>query len=94
MIFLGRTIAPLAWLWKFEPHILKIEVAMKCKKNMYSEEEKKCLSCGAGQNHLRLLNPKGEERGGVVNYSFRCGKCKAYFKEYWINGKLRMTGGA
>lgn len=67
---------------------------MKCKKHIYSEEKKKCLSCGAGQNHLRLLNPKGEAKGGVVNFSFRCAKCKAYFKEYRINGKLRMTGGA
>jgi len=100
MIFLDRTIVPLAWLWKFEPHILKIEtcisieVVMKCKRNMYSEEEKKCLSCGAGQKNLCLLNPKGEEKGGVVNFSFRCEKCRAYFKEYWINGKPIMTGGA
>jgi len=67
---------------------------MKYKRNINSEEEKKCLSCGAGQNHLRLLNPKGEEKGAGANFSFRCEKCKAYFKEYWINGKLRMTGGA
>ncbi|MFC1488350.1 hypothetical protein ACFL6B_00735 [Thermodesulfobacteriota bacterium] len=57
-------------------------------------EEKKCLSCGAGQDGLHLLNPEGEFRGGVLNYSFRCGKCKQYFKEYWINGKLKMTGAA
>jgi hypothetical protein len=100
MIFLGLTIVPLAWLWKYESDILNIEacisieVVMKRKKNMYCEEEKKCLSCGAGQKHLRLLNPKGEERGGVINFSFRCGKCKAYLKEYWINGKPIMTGGA
>jgi hypothetical protein len=67
---------------------------MKCKRNINSEEEKKCLSCGAGQNHLRLLNPKEEVKGGGVNFSFCCEKCRAYFKEYWINGKLRMTGGA
>jgi hypothetical protein len=67
---------------------------MKCKRNINSEEEKKCLFCGAGQDHLRLLNLKEEVKGGVVNFSFRCEKCRAYFKEYWINGKLRMTGGA
>lgn len=57
-------------------------------------EEKKCFCCGAGPDHLRLLNPKGEFRGGVVNYSYRCDECKQYFKEYWINGELKTLGGA
>jgi hypothetical protein len=43
---------------------------MKCKKHIYSEEKKKCLSCGAGQNHLRLLNPKGEAKGGASTFLF------------------------
>lgn len=100
MISLDQTIAPLVWLWKYEPYTLNVETlvpiedVMKCKRTVYGEKEKKCLSCGAGQKHLSLLNPKGEEKGGVINFSFRCEKCSAYFKEYWINGKPIMTGGA
>lgn len=61
---------------------------------MCMPEEKKCLCCGAGADSLDLLNPKGEERGGVHNFSYRCRKCRQYFKEYWINGKLIMKGAA
>ncbi len=56
------------------------------------EKEKTCLTCGAGPDSLYLLNPRGEERGGVVNFSYRCGECKQYFRKYWINGKLKMVG--
>jgi hypothetical protein len=57
-------------------------------------EEKKYLSCGAGRESLCLLNPRGEERGGVLNFSYRCKRCKQYFKEYWIGGSLKMVGAA
>jgi len=72
----------------------KANAAMKDNKKRCLQEEQKCLSCGAGQDSLRLLNPKGEERGGVRNFSYRCVKCKQYFKEYWMSGKLKMVGAA
>ncbi len=72
----------------------KANAAMQDNKKRCLSKEQKCLSCGAGPDSLRLLNPKGEERGGVRNFSYRCGKCKQYFKEYWINGKLKMVGAA
>ena len=67
---------------------------MKDYKKKHPEEEKKCFYCGAGPNHIRLLNPKGEFRGGVLNFSYRCDECKKYFKEYWINEEIKTLGGA
>lgn len=49
---------------------------MKDKRKNYSPEEKKFLSYGASADLLSLLNPKGEEREGVTNFSFRCIACK------------------
>ena len=67
---------------------------MKVNKKKLPAEEKMCCNCNAGPDCLRLLNPKGEFRGGVVNYSYRCDECKQYFKEYWMSGELKMVGGA
>jgi hypothetical protein len=65
---------------------------MKDMRKKFLLEEKRCLYCGAGPDRIRRLNPKPEFRGGVANFSFRCDECNRYFREYWINGKLIMTG--
>jgi hypothetical protein len=53
-----------------------------------------CPTCGGGPGVLRLLNPRGEEKGGIVNYSYRCGACHRYFREYRINKDLKIWGGS
>jgi len=55
------------------------------------EDNKKCFHCGAGLDHLALLNPRGESRGGVDGFYFRCDQCKRYFVEYRIGGKVKMV---
>jgi hypothetical protein len=55
---------------------------------------KKCPCCNAGPGALSLLNPQGEEKGGIVNYSYRCEACHRYFREYQINKDLKIWGGA
>ena len=72
----------------------ELMLTMKVDKKKLPAEEKKCFYCGAGPNHIRLLNPKGEFRGGVLNFSYRCDECKQYFKEYWINEEIKTLGGA
>ena len=52
---------------------------------------KKCIFCGAGADNVRLLNTKGEFKGGVEGFYYRCGACKQYFVEYWINGELKTV---
>ena len=63
-------------------------------KDSRSSAQKKCPSCGTGSGVLRLLNARGEERGGIVSYSYRCGACNQYFREYRINNDLNIWGGA
>ncbi len=57
----------------------------------YLTGEKKCIFCGTGADNVRLLNTKGELKGGVEGFYYRCGECKRYFVEYWINGELKMV---
>jgi hypothetical protein len=57
-------------------------------------EDKKCISCGAQGENVQLLNPRAESRGGVECYYFRCGQCRQYFVEYWINGELKTVHGS
>jgi hypothetical protein len=33
----------------------------------------------------------GELKGGVEGFYYRCGECKQYFVEYWINGELKTV---
>ena len=60
-------------------------------KEGYLDEDKKCMYCGAPSDYLHLLNPKSEPKGGVDSYYFRCGQCRRYFVEYWINGELKTV---
>jgi hypothetical protein len=60
----------------------------------YLAGDKHCLSCGAEKDSLRLLNPKGEYRGGVERIYYRCSVCKDYLMECWINGKLKTVFGS
>jgi hypothetical protein len=53
--------------------------------------EKRCISCGAQGDSVKLLNPRAEYKGGVESYYFRCGQCRQYFVEYWINGKFKIV---
>jgi hypothetical protein len=53
--------------------------------------DKRCIFCGAQQDIVQLLNPRAEYRGGVESYYFRCGRCRQYFVEYWINGELKTV---
>jgi hypothetical protein len=53
--------------------------------------DKRCISCGAQGDSVRLLNPKAEYKGGVESYYFRCGRCRQYFVEYWINRELKTV---
>jgi len=53
--------------------------------------EKRCRSCGAPGDCVQLLNPRAEYKGGVESYYFRCGRCRQYFVEYWINGELKTV---
>ncbi len=57
----------------------------------YLAGEKRCILCGAGPDHLRLLNFKAESRGGVENFYYRCGECRQYFVEFLINGELKTV---
>jgi len=57
----------------------------------YLTGDKHCISCGADEDSLRLLNPKGEYRGGVERIYYRCAECKDYLMECWINGKLKTV---
>ena len=60
----------------------------------YLAGDKRCLSCGAAEGSLRLLNPKGEYRGGVERIYYRCAECKDYLMECWINGNLKTVFGS
>jgi len=60
----------------------------------YLAGDKRCVLCGADTDHLRLLNPKGEFQGGVERFYYRCGRCKQYFVEYWLNGELKTLFGS
>jgi len=53
--------------------------------------EKRCIFCGAQGDSVQLLNPRAECKGGVESYYFRCGQCRQYFVEYWINGALKTV---
>jgi len=53
--------------------------------------DKRCISCGAQGDSVHLLNQRAEYRGGVESYYFRCGHCRQYFVEYWINGELKKV---
>jgi hypothetical protein len=57
----------------------------------YFVGDKKCIFCGAGANNVHLLNAKAELKGGVEGFYYRCGECKQYFVEYWINGELKTV---
>ncbi|MDH3774450.1 MAG: hypothetical protein WBG51_03690 [Syntrophobacteria bacterium] len=57
----------------------------------YLTGDKKCIFCGAGAGNVRLLNTKGEIKGGVEGFYYRCVECKQYFVEYWINGELKTV---
>ncbi|PNV85885.1 MAG: hypothetical protein C0610_09495 [Desulfobacteraceae bacterium] len=57
----------------------------------YLTGDKKCIFCGAGAGNVRLLNTKGEIKGGVEGFYYRCVACKQYFVEYWINGELKTV---
>jgi hypothetical protein len=60
----------------------------------YSAGDRKCIFCGAGPDRLNPLNLRGEFRGGVENFYYRCAECKQYFTEYWISGELKTVLGA
>jgi len=60
----------------------------------YFTGDKCCIFCGTGKDHLHLLNPRAEFRGGVERFYYRCGECKRYFVEYWINGELKTVLGS
>jgi hypothetical protein len=53
--------------------------------------DKKCIFCGAQGDSVQLLNTRAECKGGVESYYFRCGQCRQYFVEYWINGELKTV---
>ena len=57
----------------------------------YFAGDKKCIFCGAGADNVHLLNTKGEIKGGVEGFYYRCGECKQYFVEYWISGELKTV---
>ena len=57
----------------------------------YFAGDKKCIFCGAGANNVHLLNTKAEVKGGVECFYYRCGECRQYFVEYWINGELKTV---
>ena len=63
-------------------------------KKSYLTGEKRCIFCGAAKDSLHLLNPRAESRGGVEGYYYRCGGCRQYFVEYWINGELKTVLGS
>jgi hypothetical protein len=54
-------------------------------------ENRRCIFCDAQEDSVQLLNPRAEYRGGVESYYFRCGQCRQYFVEYWINGELKTV---
>jgi hypothetical protein len=56
--------------------------------------EMRCIHCGAGAEHLYLLNTRGEYRGGAENYYYRCGACKRYQVECCLDKKVKMVRGA
>jgi hypothetical protein len=60
----------------------------------YLAGEKRCIVCGAGPDRLNLLNPRGESKGGVLGFYYRCASCRRYFVEYWINGALKIVRGS
>lgn len=60
-------------------------------KEGYLAGDKRCIYCGAHSDYLNLLNLKSESKGGVDSYYFRCGQCRRYFVEYWINGELKTV---
>ena len=60
----------------------------------YLAGDKHCIFCGADEDALQLLNPRGEYRGGVERIYYRCTECKDYLMECWINGRLKMVLGA
>lgn len=60
-------------------------------KEGYLAGDKRCIYCCAHSDYLHLLNPKSEVKGGVDSYYFRCGQCRRYFVEYWINGELKTV---
>ncbi|MBW2722693.1 MAG: hypothetical protein JRC67_10935 [Deltaproteobacteria bacterium] len=37
----------------------------------YLTGDKKCIFCGAGADNVRLLNTKGELKGGVEGFYYR-----------------------
>lgn len=57
----------------------------------YLAGDKKCIFCGASADNVHRLNRKGEPKGGVEGFYYRCGECKQYFVEYWINQKLKTV---
>ena len=60
----------------------------------YLSGPEKCIHCGASSEHLHLLNPRAEYRGGVENYYYRCGACKRYLVECCLNKGVKMVRGA
>ena len=40
--------------------------------------DKKCIFCGATADNVRLLNRKGELKGGVEGFYYRCGESGRY----------------
>jgi hypothetical protein len=56
--------------------------------------EKRCIFCGSDQDCLHFLNTRPEFKGGVENFYYRCGGCRQYFVEHWINGELKMVRGS
>lgn len=53
--------------------------------------DKGCIFCGAPGDSVKLMHPRAEYKGGVASYYFRCDKCRQYFVEYWINGRLKTV---
>ena len=56
--------------------------------------EKKCFMCGADSHCLDSLNARGEFKGGVERFYYRCAVCKQYFVEIWINGAIKTVLGS